>query len=59
MSGGSIAQGLLHMGKGLMTIDPSHADGNLMAGLVIMAGVNACLWALCTWMFKSGYRLKA
>jgi len=36
-----------------------HADGNIMAGLVIMAGVNACLWALCTWMFKSGYRLKA
>ena len=36
-----------------------HADGNIIAGLAVMAGVNACLWGLCPWMFKSGYRLKA
>ena len=36
-----------------------HADGSLMAGLVVMAVVNALLWGLCTWMFASGYKLKA
>ncbi len=36
-----------------------HADGSLMAGLVVMAAVNAFLWGLCTWMFASGYKLKA
>ena len=36
-----------------------HADGSLMAGLVVMAAANAALWALCTWMFASGYKLKA
>ena len=35
-----------------------HADGNLTAGLVVMAGVNLFLWWLCTWMFKTGYKLK-
>jgi ABC-2 type transport system permease protein len=35
------------------------ADGSLLAGIVVMAGVNVALWALCTWMFASGYRLKA
>ena len=36
-----------------------HADGSLLAGVVVMAGVNAALWALSTWMFASGYKLKA
>jgi ABC-2 type transport system permease protein len=36
-----------------------HADGALMAGLLVMAGINAALWLLCHWMFASGYRLKA
>ena len=36
-----------------------HADGSLLAGLVVMAGVNAALWGLSTWMFASGYKLKA
>jgi len=36
-----------------------HADGSLIAGVFTMAGVNAALWALCTWMFQSGYKLKA
>ena len=36
-----------------------HADGSLLAGIVVMAGINAGLWALCTWMFASGYKLKA
>jgi ABC-2 type transport system permease protein len=36
-----------------------HADGSLAAGVLVMAGVNAALWALSTWMFATGYRLKA
>jgi len=36
-----------------------HADGSLTAGLVVMAAVNAGLWGLSTWMFASGYKLKA
>ena len=36
-----------------------HADGSLIAGVFTMAVVNAALWALTTWMFASGYKLKA
>ncbi|MBC8339665.1 MAG: ABC transporter permease [Rhodospirillales bacterium] len=36
-----------------------HADGSLMAGLVVMAAVNAVLWGICTGMFATGYKLKA
>ena len=36
-----------------------HADGSLMLGLLVMAAVNAGLWALSTWMFATGYKLKA
>jgi len=36
-----------------------HADGSLTAGLWVMAGVDAALWALCHRMFKTGYKLKA
>ena len=36
-----------------------HADGSIVLGVVVMAVVNIGLWALSTWMFASGYRLKA
>lgn len=36
-----------------------HADGHILAGLLVMAGINTFLWGLCTWMFASGYKLKA
>ncbi len=35
------------------------ADGSLGAGVAVMAAVNGGLWALCHWMFASGYKLKA
>lgn len=35
------------------------ADGSLLWGAVVVAVVNAGLWAVCHWMFKSGYKLKA
>ena len=35
------------------------ADGSLLLGAVVVAVVNAALWAVCHWMFKSGYKLKA
>lgn len=59
------AQAIAHVNPFFYMIDGfrygfiGHADGNLAAGLVVMAGVNAVLWALCTWMFKAGYKLKA
>ena len=31
----------------------------LALGLLVMAAVNAGLWALSTWMFATGYKLKA
>ena len=34
------------------------ADGSLAAGVAVMAAVNGGLWALCHWMFASGYKLK-
>lgn len=36
-----------------------HADGSLLAGLLVLAGMNALLWSVCYWMFKSGYKLKS
>jgi ABC-2 type transport system permease protein len=36
-----------------------HHDGNLAVGVAIMVVSNAALWALCHWMFKSGYKLRA
>lgn len=36
----------------------SHADAQMWLGITVMAGVNAVLWGICTWMFKSGYKLK-
>lgn len=35
------------------------ADGPLLAGALVVAAVNALLWAVCHWMFKRGYKLKA
>ncbi len=36
-----------------------HADGSLSTGVAVMIGVDVGLWALCHWMFASGYKLKA
>jgi ABC-2 type transport system permease protein len=36
-----------------------HADGNLTLGIVAMAGINVGLFALCHWMFRTGYKLRA
>lgn len=36
-----------------------HADGNLWVGVAVMAAINGALWWLCTWMFRTGYKLKA
>jgi len=36
-----------------------HADGNLIAGLAVMAGINAALWWAATRLFASGYKIKA
>jgi len=36
-----------------------YADSNLWVGILVMAGTNICLWAVATWMFTSGYKLKA
>ncbi|PIW26700.1 MAG: multidrug ABC transporter permease [Rhodospirillales bacterium CG15_BIG_FIL_POST_REV_8_21_14_020_66_15] len=36
-----------------------HADGKLWIGVAVMAAMNGALWGLCTWMFKTGYKLKA
>jgi ABC-2 type transport system permease protein len=36
-----------------------HAEGSLVAGVIVMAAGNIGLWLLCRWMFRSGYRLKA
>lgn len=35
------------------------ADGPLLLGALVVAAVNALLWACCHWMFKTGYKLKA
>ncbi|MEQ8193135.1 MAG: ABC transporter permease [Rhodospirillales bacterium] len=36
-----------------------HADGSLMAGVAVLAGVNAVLWVVCYRMFYTGYKLKS
>ena len=35
------------------------SDGSLLAGVLVVAAVNAALWAICHAMFKKGYKLKA
>jgi ABC-2 type transport system permease protein len=36
-----------------------HADSDLALGVAIMIAVNAALFALCLWMFRTGYKLRA
>jgi ABC-2 type transport system permease protein len=36
-----------------------HADSNLALGVAILVAVNAALFALCHWMFRTGYKLRA
>jgi ABC-2 type transport system permease protein len=36
-----------------------HADGNLMAGAVVVAAVNAVLLTGTYWMIRTGYKLRA
>ena len=35
-----------------------YADGNIAAGVVVMAAINLTLWTLCTRLFAIGYKLK-
>jgi len=35
-----------------------HADAPSWLGICVLAGINTMLWAVCTWMFRSGYKLK-
>ena len=37
-----IAQGLVHMGKGTLTVNPYHSDGQLMSPVAV-AGLMGCL----------------
>jgi ABC-2 type transport system permease protein len=36
-----------------------HADSNLTLGIVIMLACNAAMFALCHWMLRTGYKLRA
>jgi ABC-2 type transport system permease protein len=36
-----------------------HADMPPLLGIAVLTAVNALLWVLCYWMFRSGYKLKA
>ena len=36
-----------------------HADSNLTLGVVLLAATDAALFALCHWMFRTGYKLRA
>lgn len=60
-----IFQAIAHLNPFFYMIDGfrygviGHADGNLTAGLVVMVGTNAMLWLICTWMLRTGYKLKA
>ena len=35
-----------------------HADAPSWLGITVMAVIDAVLWGICTWMFRSGYKLK-
>ncbi|GAX23623.1 26S proteasome regulatory subunit N1 [Fistulifera solaris] len=55
-----IAQGLLHMGKGLMTLNPFHSDGMLMCGPALggmLVLLHSCLDLKSTILDKSHYLL--
>jgi len=36
----------------------AQADGSIVAGVISTAALTVILWAVCHWMFASGYRLK-
>ena len=36
-----------------------HADMPIWIGILVMIGINTILWTACTWMFRSGYKLKS
>jgi ABC-2 type transport system permease protein len=36
-----------------------HADSDLMLGIAIMLACNAGMFALCHWMLRTGYKLRA
>ena len=36
-----------------------HSDTSPLLGIAVMTAVNIALWSLCTWMFKTGYKLKS
>ena len=58
------AQAVAHLNPFFYMIDGfrygfiGHADSSLIAGILVMAGVNVALWSLCTWMFHTGYKMK-
>jgi 26S proteasome regulatory subunit N1 len=55
-----IAQGLLHMGKGLMTLNPIHSDGMLTSGPALGAMlvlIHSCLDLKSTLLDKTHYLL--
>lgn len=55
-----ISQGLLHMGKGLLTINPFHADGMLLNGPAlggVLVLLHSCLDLKSTLLDKSHYLL--
>jgi len=55
-----IAQGLLHMGKGLMTLNPFHSDRMLMAGPAVgalLVLLHSCLDLKSTLLDKTHYLL--
>lgn len=58
------AQALAHLNPFFYMIDGfrygfiGHADSNLAAGVAVMIGANAALWALNSHMFRTGYKLK-
>jgi ABC-2 type transport system permease protein len=35
-----------------------HADIDTWVGIIVMAITNGVLWCVCTWMFRTGYKLK-
>ncbi len=36
-----------------------HTDSSLLLGITVMAAINAALFVLCHWMFRTGYKLRA
>ena len=36
----------------------AHSDGSILTGIAVLVIANIILWALCIWIFHSGYKLK-